>query len=696
MDDTTLMKSRFLGEHSKRDRLCHHLATTTTVLQSYITRTVEADADAPPFYIFARWDKNDLDHHLEAYVRDYEYTARQFIKATTITAYEVDQIISLSKCAHLLCCLIASTRKWPRPAHRTFVASAFTDLHSVPSTGPTIPMRRSTHPTDPSGGIMYTARPLIQDNGPVIHFGALWMEGCRTVFTDSFAPDGSDDSPMPQDAWRTSSTSAFPPTLQSSSIQHGTMPAGTYANMAHAVPSIPNARASHTDSTSSGIFLHSARGNIWLKKAKGMSDFPHLSVETQTFTNIVPGEWDSNGLESAAYRKEIGPLFSKALFANKDSDFYDMASVVYANLNKLDLQALEDDNEHWFQLARALDPHFACVVARFRKNETTLVSLYSATTPACDPTKGHPTKELPLPALYELLLIWRTMENQTATSLMGLEEKFNNLLEYGSGAFLNAKWLAKLADLVTQLRRAPPAIAKLLAHLPHIMARRAVNITMRIPVDSPMYHRIILDELQKKVFLQMSANFTASISAGSPSVTIGATTTSPGPQSPSTPYRRPTPGPPPQRRSRHPPPSRTRPARTQRGRLHSRSATSARRTCRRKSTGSSTPRRALNWCDGAPSEDSPWASAPSAATQGSAASAPIGTAPAPAAARGVTTEATREPPARGATFSSTTARSAPARNPEAAAAPPPAATSRAAPGTRGGPSTDARHRPALS
>jgi len=95
---------------------------------------------------------------------------------------------------------------------------------------------------------------------------------------------------------------------------------------------------------------------------------------------------------------------------------------------------------------------------------------------------------------------------------------------------------------------------------------------MRIPADSPMYHRIILDELQKKVmkyissvnletrkeyllqdfmqdvqeFLQKSANFTASISAGTPSVTIAAGTTSPGPQSPGTPYRRPTPGPPPQ------------------------------------------------------------------------------------------------------------------------------------------------------
>jgi len=306
------------------------------------------------------------------------------------------------------------------------------------------------HPADPNGGIVYTARPLILKNGAVIHFGALWMDGCRTVFTDSLAADGAGDAPMPQDAWRTRSTTAYPPTLQSTSLAFGTMPAGTHANMASALPSIPNARASHTDSASPGVILHSTRGNIWLKKAKGMSgpvlagmptrcpidntfpigefaadleiflrsnlggvdiiknlfrEWPHLSVETQTFTNIVAGEWDSNGLDSASYRKEIGRLFSKALFANKDSDFYDMASVVYVNLNKLDLISLEEDNEHWFQLARALDPHFACVVAWFRKNEATLVSLYSATAPVCDPTKGHTTKELPLPALYELLLI---------------------------------------------------------------------------------------------------------------------------------------------------------------------------------------------------------------------------------------------------------------------------------------------------
>ena len=62
------------------------------------------------------------------------------------------------------------------------------------------------HPADPSGGIEYTARPLILENGSVIHFGALWMEGCRTVFTDSFAAEGAEEAPMPQVAWRTGST----------------------------------------------------------------------------------------------------------------------------------------------------------------------------------------------------------------------------------------------------------------------------------------------------------------------------------------------------------------------------------------------------------------------------------------------------------------------------------------------------------
>ena len=307
-----------------------------------------------------------------------------------------------------------------------------------------------------------------------------------------------------------------PPTLQPTSLTYNTQPAGTHAAMAPLQPSLQNAHASHTDSTSSGIYLHSVRGNTWLKKGNGMAgpvlvgmptrcpvdsttsigeftadvdiffrnnlggddlvedlfrDWSYLGVESQSFHNVVEGEWDSNGLESAAYRRAIGRLISKAFFANKDSDFHDMASMLYANLNKLTLDELKEDFEHWFQLARALEPHSACVVAWFRKYEPTLVSLYSATAPVCDPAKGHTTTELPLGSLMEVILIWRTMENQTATALMGLEDKFNILLEYGSGAFLNYGWLAKLAELVTQLRRAPPAVFRMLAHLPYIMAR---------------------------------------------------------------------------------------------------------------------------------------------------------------------------------------------------------------------------------
>jgi len=40
-----------------------------------------------------------------------------------------------------------------------------------------------------------------------------------------------------------------------------------------------------------------------------------------------------------------------------------MASVVHENLHHLTILSLEEDYEHWFQLARALDSHFACIVA---------------------------------------------------------------------------------------------------------------------------------------------------------------------------------------------------------------------------------------------------------------------------------------------------------------------------------------------
>ena len=51
-NESTLLQSRFRGEHTRREELCLHLATTTAVFQSYVTRTVEADGDAPLMYIF--------------------------------------------------------------------------------------------------------------------------------------------------------------------------------------------------------------------------------------------------------------------------------------------------------------------------------------------------------------------------------------------------------------------------------------------------------------------------------------------------------------------------------------------------------------------------------------------------------------------------------------------------------------------
>jgi len=67
------------------------------------------------------------------------------------------------------------------------------------------------------------------------------------------------------------------------------------------------------------------------------------------------------------------------------------------------------------------------------------------------------------------------MEKQTATSLLGLEDKFTKVLQYGNGSFLNEEWLAKLEKLVTRLTRAPPGVKRLIEHIPFPIVRKSVS-----------------------------------------------------------------------------------------------------------------------------------------------------------------------------------------------------------------------------
>ena len=63
--------------------------------------------------------------------------------------------------------------------------------------------------------------------------------------------------------------------------------------------------------------------------------WPYLNIETQLFSNVVEGEWDSNGLENPEYRKKVGKLWAEAFRKNKYTDFFDHATTICPYLHHL-------------------------------------------------------------------------------------------------------------------------------------------------------------------------------------------------------------------------------------------------------------------------------------------------------------------------------------------------------------------------
>ena len=93
MDKQTLSRSRFFGTRSNRDALIYHLATSATVVQQWVTMTGRTGVSGNLYYVFPGWSKDDLDPYLEGYARDYEHTAREFMKATTFTHANAEQLL---------------------------------------------------------------------------------------------------------------------------------------------------------------------------------------------------------------------------------------------------------------------------------------------------------------------------------------------------------------------------------------------------------------------------------------------------------------------------------------------------------------------------------------------------------------------------------------------------------------------------
>jgi hypothetical protein len=207
MDDQTLPGSRFSGQRSPYESMVHHAMTMSEILREWVVKALDTLVTGTYFYFYPGWTQETLDAYLLAYVSVFDQTMRDFINLTTLTAKEVDQMRQLDHAAFLLCSTIATTHRWTCPAAPTFTAVEFTDDRTPRSDVPLIPGCISRHPADPDGGIPYAATSLLNEQGVIILFGAVWIEKTRVAYTARYGPDSeATDAPVPQEAWRTSST----------------------------------------------------------------------------------------------------------------------------------------------------------------------------------------------------------------------------------------------------------------------------------------------------------------------------------------------------------------------------------------------------------------------------------------------------------------------------------------------------------
>ena len=124
-DHASLPSSKFVGDNSARDELAINLTTVATVVCSWVEMAKNTLSTGDYIYIWPGWTPSTVLGYLEAFSLDVNYTARQFMDRDTITVCPVQQIVSLKKAAHHLCCTLAGLHHLPRPAAITFVPHSF-------------------------------------------------------------------------------------------------------------------------------------------------------------------------------------------------------------------------------------------------------------------------------------------------------------------------------------------------------------------------------------------------------------------------------------------------------------------------------------------------------------------------------------------------------------------------------------------
>ena len=310
-----------------------------------------------------------------------------------------------------------------------------------------------------------------------------------------------------------------------------------------------------------------------------LEDFAYLDDETNVFTCVSVGEYDTNAGKSEAYRKIMGDIFATAFLKDEETACYDHATTLCVPMGHASMASLRADFAQWCQFGKSLEGMLAVVLTWLGKVDD--LHMYSLTAGLCGPGKTH--SDLPFPSLYKMIALVRLVDGNTSTALLGMQKEFDEHLANPGGTFLNEKWCTTLLDLIVRLTKAPEKTKDIVAHIPRAMTARIMNTIVNIPTNTALYTSFLLSTLQHNVtkmitsdnpatraqhglpqilvdvqaFIQNSANMRASLANDSQLLTASVGLPGVNEQAQQIPQYRPqaTPGPTPNERggSRNPP-----------------------------------------------------------------------------------------------------------------------------------------------
>ena len=93
-----------------------------------------------------------------------------------------------------------------------------------------------------------------------------------------------------------------------------------------------------------------------------LRNYKYLDRHNHAFINVIPGTFDTNGTQSAQYRKAIAEMISDHFLDKTHTAFYAAALELVVPLGHKDISELRNDWEHWWQFATTLDAHLAIIV----------------------------------------------------------------------------------------------------------------------------------------------------------------------------------------------------------------------------------------------------------------------------------------------------------------------------------------------